>query len=1129
MTTDTESQEWLYELLSEVQLEQFFSKLRDDLQVTRLAHFDYVKNDDLERIGMGKPAIRRLLDAVKKRKSSQRTNIFKKLLPGGKDPPKKSNNVYSTYDHDNQSLTCIINEKDLCMYGKLGNGSFGVVRKGDWTTPSGCKISVAVKILKNEVLAQPGAFEDFVKEVNAMHQLDHPNLIRLYGVSLSSPLMMVTELAPGGSLINRLRQQGHRFLIATLCEYAVQIANGMSYLESRRFIHRDLAARNVLLAPCDKVKIGDFGLMRAIPSQEDHYTMTEHKKVPFAWCAPESLKLRQFSHASDTWMFGVTLWEMFSYGEEPWVGMNGTQILGEIDGKGSRLAKPDHCPSDIYQLMLQCWAQKPQDRPTFEALKDFLCEVRPIEMRALRTFEEQSRLHMQEGDYVTVIEGRSEHYYWRGQNKRTYNVGHLDARGKQWGDPEAIDEVYLRNPMDPPDLSGNIEPAPIVQLPDRNPTKQKSKSEYGTLRDSKKFFNYRKMSDNDDTPVKDSGPGAKKTSPSRRREGSVTSTSGPSKQGHRLSQQSLQRKLEERSIKSKSNPEPAEALLIDFSDENTKNTMSEISNKKPNSDNIDTMSISSIDSLLSISTMHLPNALTESTKSPDDPFEIKPTGLYNFMTHTISPNPPSNALADPANKPPTQSNDYLVQPTTGISPGILNLQKAITDGSSNGVFKRSPVNSVSSLASELASHATQHALPTTQHSPSKEPNLTQNAQPNKQPPIPRRHSEYGQGEPTSYYSNVPQSQPNSETATEQAVRPKTKPLIAAKPQHKTLGVHPVFATVFNSGATSPKNRTKSPHGASPNTSTPPPNNTPTQDARYYDQVPDERGDAFNWMHNAFSEFNLKPDSGPTQLPMYDEVPYEDPVAKQGSGSDEEPPPLPPRDFPRGSDQPTSMARIAPVKQDGKQLSHTHYFLIPKKGEKSPDAVSPLTAQVKPFSVGGNQVVGKSEFYAPATEETQRSNYQNLETVTAPQAVSPLELNDTSDLTWSGMTGFKPVGPESMASSTHTTTKHKPADAGKSWHPIHTKAHDDAVSASPRDKVRLVQQQVHGVTEEESHAALCKNHWDIDRSVRYLKLEQLFRLGIASRERCKKLLETFQWNLELAGSVLLDELSMGSTV
>lgn len=47
-------------------------------------------------------------------------------------------------------------------------------------------------------------------------------------------------------------------------------------------------------------------------------------------CAPESLKTRTFSHATDTWMFGVTLWEMFTHGQEPWLGLNGSQVPGTI-------------------------------------------------------------------------------------------------------------------------------------------------------------------------------------------------------------------------------------------------------------------------------------------------------------------------------------------------------------------------------------------------------------------------------------------------------------------------------------------------------------------------------------------------------------------------------------------------------------------------------------------------------------------------------------------------------------------------------------------------------------------------------------------------------------------------------
>uniref|UniRef100_A0A672Q2X8 Activated CDC42 kinase 1 n=1 Tax=Sinocyclocheilus grahami TaxID=75366 RepID=A0A672Q2X8_SINGR len=505
-----EGTEWLLELLMEVQLQQYFLRIRDELNVTRLSHFDYVKNEDLEKIGLGRPGQRRLWEAVKRRKTMCKRKSWMSKVFSGKRPEGDFNpQPASTFrkltatpppvDGQQQALTCLISEKDLALFEKLGDGSFGVVKRGEWFTPNGKVLNVAVKCLKTDVLNQPDALDDFIREVNAMHSLDHQNLIRLYGVVLTHPMKMVTELAPLGSMLDRLRKTLGHFLISTLCQYTIQISNGMAYLESKRFIHRDLAARNILLASSEQVKIGDFGLMRALPKNDDHYVMQEHRKVPFAWCAPESLKTRTFSHATDTWMFGVTLWEMFTYGQEPWLGLNGSQILHKIDKEGDRLPKPEDCPQDIYNVMMQCWAQKPDDRPTFVALREFLLETMPTDMRALQDFDEPDKLQIQMNDVITIIEGRAENYWWRGQNKRTLKVGqfprntvtsvaglsahdisrplknsfihtgHGDTNPHRcWGFPDRIDDLYLGNPMDPPDVLGlELNSARPTQLPGR--------------------------------------------------------------------------------------------------------------------------------------------------------------------------------------------------------------------------------------------------------------------------------------------------------------------------------------------------------------------------------------------------------------------------------------------------------------------------------------------------------------------------------------------------------------------------------------------------------------------------------------------------------------------------------------
>lgn len=88
--------DYLYSFLLNIQLESFLPTLRDKLQITRVAHFDYVKPKELEKIGMSKPAIRRLLDAVAHCKSAQ--------LPTRPPPPVPGSAAASTTNSSSQNL-----------------------------------------------------------------------------------------------------------------------------------------------------------------------------------------------------------------------------------------------------------------------------------------------------------------------------------------------------------------------------------------------------------------------------------------------------------------------------------------------------------------------------------------------------------------------------------------------------------------------------------------------------------------------------------------------------------------------------------------------------------------------------------------------------------------------------------------------------------------------------------------------------------------------------------------------------------------------------------------------------------------------------------------------------------------
>ena len=81
--------------------------------------------------------------------------------------------------------------------------------------------------------------------------------------------------------------------------------------------------------------------------------------------APESLRSWQFSDKSTVWSFAVLLWEMFSYGMQPYCGYSNHEVLDMVSRR-QLLSCPDQCPAKIYSLMHECWAEQALQRPSFK-------------------------------------------------------------------------------------------------------------------------------------------------------------------------------------------------------------------------------------------------------------------------------------------------------------------------------------------------------------------------------------------------------------------------------------------------------------------------------------------------------------------------------------------------------------------------------------------------------------------------------------------------------------------------------------------------------------------------------------------------------------------------------------------
>ncbi|XP_066498491.1 serine/threonine-protein kinase LMTK1 isoform X2 [Hoplias malabaricus] len=230
----------------------------------------------------------------------------------------------------------------------------------------------------------------FLEEAQPYRTLHHSALLQcLAQCTEVTPYLLIMEYCPLGDVKGYLRSCRASDSATPdpliLQRMACEIASGLLYLHKHNYIHSDLALRNCLLTSEMTVKIGDYGLSHS-RYRDDYFVTADQIWVPLRWIAPElidevhgNLLVVDQTKASNVWSLGVTIWELFELGNQPYRHYSDRQVLTyAVKEQQLKLPKPllkVPLSDRWYEVMQFCWLQ-PEQRPMAEEvhlLLSYLC------------------------------------------------------------------------------------------------------------------------------------------------------------------------------------------------------------------------------------------------------------------------------------------------------------------------------------------------------------------------------------------------------------------------------------------------------------------------------------------------------------------------------------------------------------------------------------------------------------------------------------------------------------------------------------------------------------------------------------------------------------------------------------
>ncbi|KAG3110305.1 hypothetical protein PI124_g10543 [Phytophthora idaei] len=282
-----------------------------------------------------------------------------------------------------------IPEEDLELIRPIGHGSFGDAVLARWKSTSQ---DVVVKMMNHDVYGSADALAEFQHEAAVMNLLGkHPHVVELLGISNtgadkgstdSQSLSLVTEYLPNGSVEDVLGINANPETLPSPVSLfsrtvmARDAAHGLANIHQGNFLHRDIAARNCLVDADFSVKVCDFGLSRRLRGSNgtpSSFLFDDDRRGfgPLKWMAPESIAPPHlFSTYSDSYMFGVLLYEIFS-GQPPFPNLTSRDAAALIL-EGHHVPIPSSLPTAHRQLMEKCFDVHPLRRPSMDQIYNTL-------------------------------------------------------------------------------------------------------------------------------------------------------------------------------------------------------------------------------------------------------------------------------------------------------------------------------------------------------------------------------------------------------------------------------------------------------------------------------------------------------------------------------------------------------------------------------------------------------------------------------------------------------------------------------------------------------------------------------------------------------------------------------------